>query len=314
MIFSRESDPFPSLARLSRALLMDFNAPHMEDASFWNVANDIYQEMAAIRVAAGENARNQAIAHLRIPEAERRRNRYVRPVWIYGRFPLPMVDYRAVWLLLRDTGPWAILGHIWVGVTRLVRSAVVSTFFLLTVGWFFSAVGQLLMTAANLSAFSDSAVADFKTYALSGSSWVLQQRAALFHHGDDVLFAIPPATLFPTPWMIQQVLLNSLVIDLDISCHKKTLLSGSAYTVCSFNTDSLLFAFDRVLSSKLSSPVVLWLVPLATMSLFILYVLPPTVLLVNMASYVAGNVLSRVFLHLPILESISKAAWRSADI
>lgn len=289
-----------------------------DDAGFWNSVVDIYNEMTALRVAAGENGRNQALAHLRIPDEPRHRNRYIRPLRLAPYITLPVVEYRLIWRHLRSIGPLAILGRLWVFCARVAHTLVVSTLFMFTLGWLFTSLGQLLLTAANLATFSESTTSDLKTYIFSGYPWVAPVRAQLFNNNDDIFYGIPPETRFPTLLMMAQVVLNSIVLDLNMKCTR-----SANTTICVPSTDSLIFAFDRAISRKVlygtswlswalsRAP---WLIPAVSTLLFMVYIVPPIVLLVNMAAYIPHNYLHRFFFHFRVLEATFKALWSSMDM
>lgn len=290
----------------------------IDDAGFWDSVVDIYNEMTALRVAAGENGRNQALAHLRIPDDRRHRNRYIRPLWLTRHIALPVVEYRLLWRHLRSIGLLALVGRLWVFCVRMVHTLVVSTLFMFTLGWLFTSLGQLLLTAANLATFSESTTSDLKTYIFSGYPWVAPVRAQLFDHNDDIFYTIPPETRFPTLLMMAQVVVNSIVLDLNMKC---TRTDGT--TICVPITDSLIFAFDRAISTKVLNgsswfswvlSQLPWLIPAVSTALFVVYVVPPIVLLVNMAAYIPRNYLHRYFFHSRVLEAAFKALWSSMDM
>ena len=297
---------------------MNHQDNQLDDAGFWNSVVDIYNEVTALRVAAGENGRNQALAHLRIPDEARHRNRYVRPLRLAPYITLPVVEYRLIWRHLRSIGPLAILGRLWIFCARVAHTLVVSTLFMFTLGWLFTSLGQLLLTAANLATFSESTPSDLKTYIFSGYPWVAPVRAQLFNNNDDIFYGIPPETRFPTLLMMAQVVLNSIVLDLNMKCTR-----SADTTICVPSTDSLIFAFDRTISRKVLNGTswlswalsqVPWLISAVSTLLFVMYIVPPIVLLVNMAAYIPHNYLHRFFFHFRVLEATFKALWSSMDM
>lgn len=297
---------------------MNHQDNQLDDAGFWNSVVDIYNEVTALRVAAGENGRNQALAHLRIPDEARHRNSYVRPLRLAPYITLPVVEYRLIWRHLRSIGPLAILGRLWIFCARVAHTLVVSTLFMFTLGWLFTSLGQLLLTAANLATFSESTTSDLKTYIFSGYPWVAPVRAQLFNNNDDIFYGIPPETRFPTLLMMAQVVLNSIVLDLNMKCTR-----SADTTICVPSTDSLIFAFDRTISRKVLNGTswlswalsqVPWLISAVSTLLFVMYIVPPIVLLVNMAAYIPHNYLHRFFFHFRVLEATFKALWSSMDM
>lgn len=285
-------------------------AIQLDDEGLWESITDLFRELAATRAAAGDNARLQALNHLQIPQERVPRTAYFRRFRLNNYLSLPIVEYRMLWRRLRTIDMWVVAGHLWHGFGRLLHTLVVSVAFYISVGWLVSMMGQEFLAFANLVSFSNSVFRDFKTYLFGRSPWAVQHRAILFDHKNDPFYAIPDSTSIPSVPMLYGVMKNLIVLDLDMTCTAKDV--GSE---CTINTGSLIFKFDRAVRSHiylwlLHMP---WLVSTCSVFLFLAYVTPPTLLLVNMAYYVAQVFVHRLNRRVVLLLPVFKAAWRSVD-
>lgn len=210
--------------------------------------------------------------------------------WLFGIFPLPLVNYRLIW---RQYGPPNIREILWNianQMTHLFLRLVQFGGFLIVSSAYLQTMLRHVFVYSNMLTYSENFFRDFVTFILRNNKGLLAHKAEMHRQGADlVLFLQQQEWNGSFRWLFL-ALYSSLALFIQAECRKDPDLGK---TLCVVQKDNLVFRFANIVGERARFSD-LWQLTAATAALYLFYALGGDVICINISWLYVRNIVRRL--------------------